>query len=346
MGRTFPWTFQSFHCLETMVGFEQTSNSSMDWVRWESAWIPTWLLPRLFMMEFIPKMKRKSAEPDLLGLRESSNAFSPRAPAWRWAQCNKTGQARVLQIRAAIEFKLISQNTDSPPGSAKSNSKVVALGAVQIKPTLFKRAGIPKHSGSSSHLWNHILVSSNAEGSQRWKAAFQDIPDQIFPWCCWSLHSLPLIWHHFCHSSSLSPITQILEFFIPPEPWSPLFPQHPTEPAQTFCSPNFSFYSFSFWTQQEPWSSGNDWHVLQPSIYKCVFLDSWMLSPEHGKCGYFPSSKIIISWATKASKTLMMDFSYYSALLGPKCICQRRFVSKYNLFFLANRDCYFLKLDY
>lgn len=55
MGKTFPWTFQSFHCLETMVGFDQTSRSSVDQIRWESTWIPTWLLPRLFMMEFIPK---------------------------------------------------------------------------------------------------------------------------------------------------------------------------------------------------------------------------------------------------------------------------------------------------
>lgn len=164
-----------------------------------------------------------------------------------------------------------------------------------------------------------------------------------------------LIWQHLCHSSSLSPIAQLLEFFIPAEPWSLCSPQHPTQPAQTFCSPNFSFCSFSFWTQQEPWDSGKVWNVLHfnPQFTNvflvtrgCCHLNMESVSafrpPGLAQPGISTDTKIFVCWATKASKTLMMDFSYNSVHLGPKCVCQRRSVSKYNFFFfLANRNFYF-----
>lgn len=55
--------------------------------------------------------------------------------------------------------------------------------------------------------------------SWRWKIAFSDIPDEIFPACCCNFCLSQLTWHYLCHSSSLSQITGLSDLFIPPLKW-------------------------------------------------------------------------------------------------------------------------------
>lgn len=68
--------------------------------------------------------------------------------------------------------------------------------------------------------------------------------------------------------------------------------EHPTEPSQTFWSPDFSFWSFSFLTRTMGLRERLECSPLQSSTYKCIFQDSWMLSPERGKRGCFLTSRI------------------------------------------------------
>lgn len=142
---------------------------------------------------------------------------------------------------------------------------------------------------------------------------------------------------------------------------SPLLPEHLKNPAQTFCSPNFSFWSFDLLTQQEPGDSGENWNVplFNTQRTNVIFMthgcchlsveslaDFWppgLAQPGDAQPDTSTATKITACWAAKASQTSTMGFSYNFVRFGPKCVCRRRFVS---IFFFANRDFNFLKVAY
>lgn len=138
-------------------------------------------------------------------------------------------------------------------------------------------------------------------GSWKWKITFSDVPDEIFPLCCCSFHLPQLNWHYLCHSSSLSQITVLPDFFIPPLmlPGSPSTPSckwpglcssvplnlpqnHHGPPGLHFFFPSGpsalspSFNSLRSVDLREKSSRS----LLQSLTYEPIFRDSQMLTPE------------------------------------------------------------------
>lgn len=180
-----------------------------------------------------------------------------------------------------------------------------------------------------------------------------------------------LSWHHLYHSSFLFQITRIPELSISPGKG----PGPPFTPGE-----RFGFSSLFPWTITDLLLSKlfllvlqllNKNHEAQGKVgmfplfnpqFRNVFFKTrgcchlnmesvavfWppgLAQPGDAQPGISTATKIIVSWATKASERFMMGFSYNFVCFGPKCFCQRGFVSKHN-FFLASRDCNFFKLGY